>query len=202
MRLIVVCVSVVAVVSACSNANNGSPHAPPHEEEQSRARAAETHQSHAVVDAPFDLRFLDTMTEHHRQGVQMAEIALQRAKHVELRQFASKMKDDQTTEIAEMARVREKSFFEANPAVDHALDGMASMPQMNMSKLQQASGDEFDHQFIDGMIDHHQAAVTMARDASERASLPEARAMATKMADMQSKEIERLKGWRSSWFHR
>ena len=59
---------------------------------------------------------------------------------------------------------------------------------------------EFDQQFIDMMVPHHQAAVEMAKVAQERAERPELKQLAAEIVEAQEGEIERLREWRKAWF--
>lgn len=63
-----------------------------------------------------------------------------------------------------------------------------------------ATSAPFDQQFIDMMVPHHQGAVEMAKIAQQRAQKPEIKAMAADIVGSQTSEIEKMKGWRKSWF--
>lgn len=52
----------------------------------------------------FGTMFLDMMTKHHRGGIKMAQDALKKAKHAEIKQFAQKTIDSQTEETAQMQK--------------------------------------------------------------------------------------------------
>ena len=58
----------------------------------------------------------------------------------------------------------------------------------------------FDAQFIDGMIVHHQGAIVMAKQALERSSRPEIKALAQNIVTAQESEIARMREWRRGWF--
>ncbi|MDP2342718.1 MAG: DUF305 domain-containing protein [Deltaproteobacteria bacterium] len=185
---------------ACTPTNDASPHRPPDKE---ASRAAEVHPAGMDMDAkqrPYDLRFIDTMSEHHQMAVDMAKMAASQAGHEELKGFAAKVQKDQEFEIAQLRSHRDQHFAGKPNAVDHMLPGMMAMPPMDMSKLKAAKGQEFDHHFIDMMIPHHEAAVTMSEDAVKMATTPALKQMAQKMVEAQKKEIDQLKSWRSAWF--
>jgi uncharacterized protein (DUF305 family) len=59
---------------------------------------------------------------------------------------------------------------------------------------------DFDRQFIDMMVPHHQGAVEMAKIARQRAERPEIKQLAEAIIRSQDEEIARMKGWRQSWF--
>lgn len=60
-------------------------------------------------------------------------------------------------------------------------------------------GEEFDAMFIDGMIEHHEGAITMAERALVEAEHPEIRAMAQAIVDAQATEIQQMESWRETW---
>jgi uncharacterized protein (DUF305 family) len=55
----------------------------------------------------FDDMFVDMMIPHHQGAIAMSQDALQRAEHVELKQFAQEVIDKQQKEIAELRRMKE-----------------------------------------------------------------------------------------------
>ncbi len=57
---------------------------------------------HAAEGAAFDHAFIDMMIPHHEGAVAMANDALAKAQHAELKQIARKIIDAQTTELATM----------------------------------------------------------------------------------------------------
>jgi uncharacterized protein (DUF305 family) len=59
-------------------------------------------QSLGTEDTSYDARFIDMMIPHHRGAIMMAESAIGKAAHPELRQFAEKIAADQKREIEEM----------------------------------------------------------------------------------------------------
>lgn len=63
-----------------------------------------------------------------------------------------------------------------------------------------ATASEFDSQFIDMMVPHHQSAVEMARLALDSAEHPDLKAMAQDIISAQEEEIGQLQDWRVSWF--
>lgn len=62
------------------------------------------------------------------------------------------------------------------------------------------AGTEFDRQFIDMMVPHHEGAVAMAEVARSRSQRPEILGMASAILKDQQGEIERMKGWRKAWY--
>jgi uncharacterized protein (DUF305 family) len=81
-------------------------------------------------------------------------------------------------------------------ALTTAACGASSMTSMGAS----TKTVQFDQQFIDMMVPHHEGAVEMAQIAEQRSQRPEIRQMATDILRTQASEIEQMKAWRKAWF--
>jgi len=136
-------------------------------------------------DKTYDAQFLDKMTEHHRQGVEMAKIGKDKAMNPELKKMSGKMIEDQNKEIAQMERWRRSDFAKEPKASDLP-------PKMDMGPLAAASGAEFDHEYVDMMTKHHDSAIEMAKEAEENAATGTVKSFAKKIAKNQSGEKEKL----------
>ena len=143
-----------------------------------------------AAKAPYDIQFLDTMAQHHREGIEMFQMGIDKAQNDNLRDMAKRMKDDQEKEISELKSMREDIKSDAPEAINRKLPGMEPM---NMSKLESSEGKDFDKHFIDMTIQHHKGALAMSKDALKRAKTKEVKDKAEMIIDMQKKEISKLK---------
>ena len=76
-----------------------------------------------------------------------------------------------------------------------------SMAGMDHHASMSDTGDTpYDAQFIDGMIIHHEGAITMAQQALEAAERPEIRQLAQAILRAQQAEIEQMRAWRNAWY--
>lgn len=73
-----------------------------------------------------------------------------------------------------------------------------SMSQMT-EELSKKTGDDYDKAFIAYMIDHHQAAVEMAKLSTSRASHQEIKDLSLAIITAQEKEIADMKQWQTNW---
>lgn len=73
-----------------------------------------------------------------------------------------------------------------------------TMEQM-VASLAYLEGDEYDQEFIAGMIDHHQAAVDMAQLSDKRAKHSEIKQLSNEIIKAQEKEIDQMKQWQKQW---
>lgn len=141
--------------------------------------------------APYDVQFLDTMSEHHRGGIKMMEMAVDKGQSQDVKQMAQKGVDDQTKEIDELKSMRNS---DAPEAVNMMLPGMMPKAKMeqDMAKLEKASGSDFDKHYLQSMIKHHSGAVKMSDDAMAKAKRDDVKAKAKEMHDKQKIEISQM----------
>jgi uncharacterized protein (DUF305 family) len=58
----------------------------------------------------------------------------------------------------------------------------------------------FDAQFIDSMIQHHEGAIAMAKQAVAESDRPEIKQLAEGVITAQQREIDQMKAWRQTWY--
>jgi uncharacterized protein (DUF305 family) len=160
------------------------------------------------ADANYDLRFIDSMIPHHQGALVMAQEALQKSKRPELIKLAKGIVTEQKKEIAQMQQWRKQWYPKASatPIMWHAaMNGEMPMTakykqsmMMNMS-LGKADA-EFDRRFLDGMIPHHQGAVTMGQDLLQKSKRPQMKKLAQNIITSQQSEIDRMTNWRQEWY--
>ena len=152
---------------------------------------------------PYDLQFLDTMTHHHQGAVEMARVVLRKTQNEELKKFAQKIITDQDQEITQMKEWRVK-WYAGQPAalnmeMPGMMDSMKMMSDDSMKMMGTATGKDFDLLFLDMMTPHHAGAVTMAREALQKASHPEIKTLATNIIKAQEAEIKMMADWKAKW---
>lgn len=139
--------------------------------------------------APYDIQFLDTMAEHHRHGIMMAKMAINKAQDQKIKDMAEKTISDQEKEIAGLQKMHEDINASASQAVNMKLPGMKPM---NMKKLESSSGMEFDREFLQMMIKHHKGGIEMSKDALKKANNQKVKDKAQEIIDKQNKEITEM----------
>lgn len=159
-------------------------------------------------DEAFDLRFIDAMIPHHEGAVVMAKEALQKSKRPEIQQLAQAIIDAQDKEIAQMKEWR-KSWYPTmaetpmmyDASMGHMMPMSAEMRQsMMMSGDLGAADDQFDLRFLNAMIPHHQGAIDMANQATEKSDRPEIKQLAQDILSSQQQEIDQMTQWRKEWY--
>lgn len=84
---------------------------------------------------------------------------------------------------------------------DDAMPMDTTSTAMAMDHSETATGSApFDAQFIDGMIEHHTGAITMAEQALEESERPEIQGLAQDIITSQQGEVEQMTAWRRQWY--
>jgi uncharacterized protein (DUF305 family) len=152
-----------------------------------------------AASAPYDLQFIDTMTAHHNGAVEMAKMVDGRTENADLKKFAAQIIRDQEKEIADMKDWREKWFKDAPRALNMEMPGMADSMKMDMTKLSNSRDKAFDLAFIEMMIQHHQGAVLMAKEALTKSERQEIKTLAGNIIKAQEAEIKMMTDWKVKW---
>lgn len=125
---------------------------------------ATTTPSFTVVDSMFS----QMMIPHHAQAVEMADLVPGRTDSPELLALAEEIRAAQRPEIDQMTAWLEEWGLETEiDLAEHAghagMEGMLSDEQLQA--MVAAEGPEFDRLWLEGMIAHHEGAVSMAETA-------------------------------------
>ncbi len=152
-----------------------------------------------VVNGQYsDQRFIDMMVPHHMMAVQMAQLALQKGQHPEIKQLASSIISSQQREIQALKNLKKRLYGTAvTPTMMNAVV-MANTGMLMPDQLAQQH--PFDRAFIDSMIPHHASAIDMASVALMRSTNPDIKRIARAIVDAQSQEIGRMIQWRKLWY--
>jgi len=148
-----------------------------------------------------DAMFIVGMVPHHEDAIEMAQLALERAEHPEIKRLAE---DIIRTQTDENERMREwyRSWYGESVPEDGSLGMMGGRGMMGrrfgITGLEDA--DPFDKAFIEQMIPHHQMGIMMARMAGGNTNRSEIRGLADDIITGQSAEIEEMQGWYQEWY--
>ena len=134
-----------------------------------------------------DIDFAEMMIPHHEQAIVMSDIALTNSSSEEILVLAQEIKAAQSPEIELM---KSWSGVKASTHMGHMMDGMLSDGQIQ--ELRDSEGATFDRLFLEGMIAHHEGAITMAQDVIG-SNNKEVAALAAAIIEAQEKEIALMK---------
>ena len=156
--------------------------------------------------SPVDIGFLQDMSEHHDQAVEIAQLTIPRAVDPVVRSMAEEIVIFQRFELGQMSVMLEHQGAEpaeydpdritmawmGMPAPLRNMPGMAS--ERELADLTAATGTEVDRQFLELMINHHRGGLHMSEYAAANAVDPSVRDLAGRMARYQAVEVQEYEG--------
>lgn len=153
---------------------------------------------------PFDLRFLDQMVPHHQMAVHSAQMMIANSERPELRDLAQRIISAQQREIDQMGQWRATWFPDAGPAPAMTMmggqSGMMGGGMMDGQGGMMVDQEQMDRLFLEMMIPHHEAAISMAEQALEESDRPEIRTLAEAIISSQTAEITEMRGYLRDFF--
>ncbi len=195
--------------------------------------------SPGMMMGQFDQHFIVMMIPHHDGAVAMADLALSRATHPELKKLAQTIKTTQTQEIQQM-RTWYKHWYGADvpawgpgkgwgwsngnqprqgnrqqpvwgPGMgmyrnwddwdrNRGSGGMMGGGMMGTDLYALKNASDFDREFIQQMIPHHQMGVMMASMVLNSSQRPEIRNLAQSIIKSQTDEINQMQQWYQRWY--
>jgi uncharacterized protein (DUF305 family) len=147
-----------------------------------------------IPSAQFDQEFITNMIRHHSGAIVMSQLALERATHPELRQFARHVIDVQSKENVQFADWLKSWCNVSVPASSMTTD------QAIVAQLKELHGRDFEIEYMRAMIGHHTEAIDMSEIAEQRATHPKLSSAASNIIKNQSAEIEQLCNWLANWY--
>jgi len=145
-----------------------------------------------------DQHFIVQMIPHHEGAIEMAKVALERSKRPEILSLAQGIIEAQTREINDMKSWYQSWFGSTPPAggMGMMMGGMTG----DTNVLASVSAEEFDREFIKQMIPHHEIAIMMTGMLQATTDRPEMKQLADDIITSQSREIEMMRSWITSWY--
>lgn len=153
-----------------------------------------------------DQHFIEQMIPHHDDAIVMANLALSKAEHQEIKTLSGNIISSQSAEIKQMEEWYRDWFKKEVPenGKDERNEGMGMMHDGMMGNQSDIKGLEnakpFDKAFIEEMIPHHQMAVMMAHMLERATDRPEMKKLAQDIIAAQTKEINEMRGWYDVWY--
>jgi uncharacterized protein (DUF305 family) len=168
-------IAVALALAGCTSSNTTS----------SPVRGGE----HNDADVQFSLR----MIPHHKQTIQIADLATKRGSSEQVKVVAAEILSSEEKEIQTMSGWL-RSWGILAPAADE--HGDMEMPGMLSTKdiksLESLSGKEFDQKFLAMVAKHLQNGVTMAKDVRKTGIHAETKDLAGRIVTNQEQQIKEL----------
>ncbi|RKN12437.1 DUF305 domain-containing protein [Streptomyces radicis] len=196
LRLAAIAASATAaalLLTGCGGDDGGSGHGE-HGQDRPTPEAAGSAPATSGEHNAADIAFAQGMIPHHRQAVDMADLAPEQGASDEVLALAERIRAAQDPEIETLsgwlAAWGEPVPEEGMDHAGHDMGGMMSAEEM--AELENATGAAFDAAFLAMMVQHHEGAVEMAGTELADGSYPPALDLAEDIVASQSAEIDQM----------
>jgi uncharacterized protein (DUF305 family) len=137
--------------------------------------------------SPTDVRFAAMMVPHHQTGIELTQMAIDKAATDGVRQVAQEGMQSQQEDLPVLQEIA------ASGASGHEMEQpLMTFNQQEMAELRSLTGEEFDRKWLDVFSSHHMAAIMMADTALPGATSDRARAIEQKIHDGQLQQLQTM----------
>ncbi|WP_446225726.1 DUF305 domain-containing protein [Nocardia sp. IBHARD005] len=189
-HVLIAAAATVLLAAGCSDDSTTDTNTAEHSTTITTSAAASTDFNDA------DVRFLQMMYPHHAQAVEMAKMVPSHTTNQQLIALAAQVEKAQAPEMQQITDLLTGFGKPAPSATEghsgHDMPGM--MTDAQMRSLAAANGADFDRQWLEMMIAHHEGAVAMAETERSGGVNPASRQLATKIMADQEAEIATMRG--------
>lgn len=143
-----------------------------------------------------DIAFAQNMLPHHKQALELVDLARANSTDPALLELAAAIADAQGPEIGQMSEMLRSWGQNPDAAMDHSGHGMSMAGMVDtatMQRLESLRGAEFDTLWLQSMISHHQGAIEMAKAEIANGDNSEAKTLAEHIVTTQEAEIAQMK---------
>jgi predicted outer membrane protein len=140
-----------------------------------------------------DRRFLEDLISHHQEAIDLAEIALRRAEHPEIRDLARRIIRNELSEIERLLDVY-RDLLDRNSLTVRRRDFRwidRDSHHLNTS---------FDRVFLNDMISQRRRSSQLARILHNHSDRPELRRLALDQLDGRNRDLNQLLHWHNAWY--
>ncbi|MBO0678533.1 DUF305 domain-containing protein [Mycolicibacterium sp. S2-37] len=143
-----------------------------------------------------DISFAQNMLPHHKQALELVDLARANSTDPALLELAAAIADAQGPEIGQMSEMLRSWGQDPDAAMDHSGHDMSMTGMVDtatMQRLGSLRGAEFDTLWLQSMISHHEGAIEMARTELADGQNAEAKTLAEHIVSTQEAEITQMK---------
>ncbi|SDO37557.1 DUF305 domain-containing protein [Geodermatophilus sp. DSM 45219] len=155
--------------------------------------AADSHETPAPTSTPApqvenasstDVRFATMMVPHHRTGIEMTQMAIEKATTPGVRDVAQAAQQSQQSQLPVLEAIA------ASGSAPHEMEEpLMTFNEQEMAELRSLTGEAFDKKWLDTFSSHHMSAIMMADTALPGATSDQARAIEQEIHDGQLQQL-------------
>ncbi len=144
------------------------------------------------ASAPVDAQFIDQMIAYHQNAIELANVALGRARQPDLRTRAATIIETRRTQINRMRAWRAAWYPNLEPT--NSLE--QTMDPVRISSDTETS---FDQRFLAALIPLDEQAVQLARDADGNVEHEELQTLIKQIIIIEGDNVAEMKRWQQEW---
>ncbi|WP_395104117.1 DUF305 domain-containing protein [Actinomadura sp. SCN-SB] len=183
-------VLVPFLLTACGSGEGG------HDRHAAGTRTGAVSAAPAAGHNDTDVMFLQLMIAHHRQGLEMARLATERAEREEVRTLAAAVVATQTDEVKTMTswlgRWSKPVTAEHVPALHAEHGALPATGAKEIETLRRTTGADFEPAFLNLFAAHQHNAVKLARMETGKGGNADAKAFAKRVQESRTDQIRQL----------
>lgn len=159
---------------AANSDTHGNAAQPAGSSDKSGNESASSSPTSSSTNANSDQQFVQDAVKGNRAEVTLGKMVASKTKDPNVKQFAQMMVKDHTAALGQLEQLAKQKNIDVP-------EGIPDDAQQLQSKLQSASGKEFDKTYMDGMVQDHQKDVQEFQDQSQNAKDPAVKQIATEL---------------------
>lgn len=145
-------------------------------------------------EAAFEQDYIRFTIDHHRGGVALGELCLQRAQNQDLRNLCEEAVAAQLNQIQELRRYLRRWY-----GVDYR-GQIPEMARQEVQRLRPLSGDEFQNEFLTAFSMGHLQIIERSVTAKDHLYHGETKSVARVIILTQSRQVIQMQDWDCTWY--
>lgn len=139
--------------------------------------------------------FMQAAIQNHAGAIAWSKLAATKATHTDLQRFARSVINDESKINTRFAGFL-KNWYGAK-----ANTAMTATDTEELNRLKSLSRSAFEIAYMRAMLTHFNEAAALSNLASQKATHPELKTIATDMLKTHAKQIQQLRDWLSKWYN-
>lgn len=140
------------------------------------------------ADRFIDLRYIDAMAAHHKGAILLADQIAGKSQRGEINSLAQEIQQNEPKLIEELYQWKREWYYDNRQAKDPIVANLGGVDETT------------DLRFLNALIAHHEAGITMTREIRSKSSRREILNNADAVENFLSTTLITLKTWRLEWY--
>ncbi len=158
--------------------------------------------SEAGMKEDADSTFIEQMVPHHEGSMFMADIALTKSEHQEIKELASQIKNHDTEELIQMDEFYKETYGKDVPGSLGTQPPGKRIGHIGMKgdigEIENAK--PFDKKFIEMMVPHHKIDIEISKKYLDKLNNQKIHEIAESVIKTHSKEVNQMQEWYNEWY--